>query len=381
MTKARNIANIASDGSALADGTINYTDVSGTPTLATVATSGSFNDLSNQPAAFDPATLAAVAVSGSFNDLLNQPTPFNPATLATVAVSGSYTDLINNPTLGTAAATNATAYATAAQGTLADSATQPGDLATVATTGAYGDLSGTPAAALPLAGGAMTGAITTNSTFDGRNVSVDGAKLDTIATNANYITNTNQLTNGSSFAVTSDARFTDARQCNNTFNNPTTSRNNLGLGTGNGVTFGTVSATSYTGDGSALTGVGASTALNGVGSYILAQDSSMDNYLGNSGSQMYKAGRTVAGSSLVAMAAAGASRGGGSINTATSVSGTTGTIIPTGAGYSISNSGLLKDNNTFSGSWRMMSPGSNFMAGQSSSDWGLPYVALWVRYS
>jgi len=31
----------------------------------------------------------------------------------------------------------------------------------------------------------MTGAITTNSTFDGRNVSVDGSKLDTIATSAN----------------------------------------------------------------------------------------------------------------------------------------------------------------------------------------------------
>jgi hypothetical protein len=38
---------------------------------------------------------------------------------------------------------------------------------------------------LPLAGGAMTGAITTNSTFDGRDVSVDGAKLDGIAAGAN----------------------------------------------------------------------------------------------------------------------------------------------------------------------------------------------------
>lgn len=37
-----------------------------------------------------------------------------------------------------------TDYATAAQGALADTATQPGDLATVATSGAYGDLSGTP---------------------------------------------------------------------------------------------------------------------------------------------------------------------------------------------------------------------------------------------
>ena len=46
--------------------------------------------------------------------------------------------------LGTAATTASTAYATAAQGTLAASATQPGDLATVATSGAYNDLTGKP---------------------------------------------------------------------------------------------------------------------------------------------------------------------------------------------------------------------------------------------
>ena len=39
-------------------------------------------------------------------------------------------------------------------------------------------------AALPKAGGAITGAITTNSTFDGRNVSVDGDKLDLIEAGA-----------------------------------------------------------------------------------------------------------------------------------------------------------------------------------------------------
>jgi len=50
-------------------------------------------------------------------------------------------------------------YATAAQGTTAD-------------------------AALPRTGGAMTGAITTNSTFDGRDVAVDGAKLDGIEAGA-----------------------------------------------------------------------------------------------------------------------------------------------------------------------------------------------------
>jgi hypothetical protein len=62
--------------------------------------------------------------------------------------------------LGTVATTASTAYATAAQGTKADNA-------------------------LPKAGGAMTGAITTNSTFDGRDVATDGTKLDTIATSAN----------------------------------------------------------------------------------------------------------------------------------------------------------------------------------------------------
>ncbi len=46
--------------------------------------------------------------------------------------------------LGTAATTASTDYATAAQGALADSATQPGDLATVATTGDYDDLSNKP---------------------------------------------------------------------------------------------------------------------------------------------------------------------------------------------------------------------------------------------
>jgi hypothetical protein len=52
-----------------------------------------------------------------------------------------------------------TDYATSAQGTTAD-------------------------AALPKTGGAMTGAITTNSTFDGRTVSTDGTKLDGIEASA-----------------------------------------------------------------------------------------------------------------------------------------------------------------------------------------------------
>ena len=41
---------------------------------------------------------------------------------------------------------------------------------------------------LELSGGALTGAVTTTSTIDGRDVSVDGTKLDTVATSANNYT-------------------------------------------------------------------------------------------------------------------------------------------------------------------------------------------------
>ena len=61
-----------------------------------------------------------------------------------IASSGD-AEILNKPTLGTAAAADTTDFATAAQGTLADSATQPGDLATVATSGSYDDLSDKPA--------------------------------------------------------------------------------------------------------------------------------------------------------------------------------------------------------------------------------------------
>jgi len=78
-------------------GVISYT----APTLATVATSGSYNDLTNRP------TLATVSATGSYNDLLNRPTLFsgsyndltNRPTLATVATSGSYNDLTNKPSI------------------------------------------------------------------------------------------------------------------------------------------------------------------------------------------------------------------------------------------------------------------------------------------
>ena len=58
-----------------------------TSALATVATTGNYNDLTNKP------SLAAVATSGLYSDLSGTPN------LATVATSGSYNDLTNKPTI------------------------------------------------------------------------------------------------------------------------------------------------------------------------------------------------------------------------------------------------------------------------------------------
>ena len=68
--------------------------------------------------------------------LLNKPT------LAAVATSGSYTDLANQPTLGSLASQSSVNLASQVTGNLP--ASQVSGLAAVATTGAYASLSGTP---------------------------------------------------------------------------------------------------------------------------------------------------------------------------------------------------------------------------------------------
>ena len=63
------------------------------------------------------------------------------------AAQGAKADTATQPSdLGTAAAEDVGYFATAAQGALADSAVQPGDLATVATSGSYNDLTDKPTA-------------------------------------------------------------------------------------------------------------------------------------------------------------------------------------------------------------------------------------------
>ena len=64
--------------------------------LATVATSGSYNDLTDKPTfsgSYNDLTDKPTLFSGSYNDLTDKPN------LATVATSGSYNDLLNKPDL------------------------------------------------------------------------------------------------------------------------------------------------------------------------------------------------------------------------------------------------------------------------------------------
>ena len=74
-----------------------FRPISTCPTLATVATSGSYNDLSNKP------TIPAAQVQSNWTQTTTTAVDYikNKPTLATVATSGSYNDLDNKPTIPT----------------------------------------------------------------------------------------------------------------------------------------------------------------------------------------------------------------------------------------------------------------------------------------
>jgi hypothetical protein len=97
-----------------------------------------------------------VAVDGTKLDTIETNADVTDTTNVTAAGALMDSEVTN---LAQVKAFDSTDYATAAQGTTAD-------------------------AALPRTGGAMTGAITTNSTFDGRDVATDGTKLDGIEAGA-----------------------------------------------------------------------------------------------------------------------------------------------------------------------------------------------------
>lgn len=129
------------------------------PTLADVATSGDYNDLKNKPELPTIPTLATVATSGDYNDLINKPDINSMPTLADVATSGLYNDLIDKPIFASVATSGKygdltgipTFASVATSGDYNDLRNKPNipvvpTLAAVATSGSYNDLSNKPAA-------------------------------------------------------------------------------------------------------------------------------------------------------------------------------------------------------------------------------------------
>ena len=123
------------------------------PNLSTVATTGDYNDLSNKPSIPAAQVNADWTASSGVSEILNKPT------LAAVATSGDYSDLSNTPSIPTATSdlTNDSGFITLSDvpaqvqsdWTESDSsdpsyiANKP-NLAAVATSGDYNDLSNTP---------------------------------------------------------------------------------------------------------------------------------------------------------------------------------------------------------------------------------------------
>lgn len=161
--------------------------------LSTVATTGSYTDLTNQPTIptqyTDAMSRAAISVSGSLS--YNSTTgviSYTAPTLATVATTGAYSDLTGKPVLATVATTGAysdlsgtpTLAPVATSGLYSDLTGKP-VLATVATSGAYSDLSGTPSLATVATTGSYTDLINkptlTNGTVTSMNLTAGSSKV------------------------------------------------------------------------------------------------------------------------------------------------------------------------------------------------------------
>ena len=199
--------------------------------------------------------------------------------------------------LGSAAATDASAYATAAQGAKADTAIQSADLATVATTGDYDDLSNKPT--VPTTLDSLTDVVITSATngqglqFNGTNwvnsnagsgtvTSVDMSVPTGLAVSGNPVTTSGTLavTYATGYAIPTTAKqtewdtaYTDRNKWDggSTGLNASTGRTSLGLGTA-----ATTAATDYA---TAAQGTNADTAY-GWGNHALAGYLTSETYTG-----------------------------------------------------------------------------------------------------
>ena len=89
------VSQLTNDSGFITNAVNNLQNYTLTSDLATVATSGSYNDLSNKP------TIPAAQVNSDWNANSGVTQILNKPTLATVATSGSYNDLSNKPTIPT----------------------------------------------------------------------------------------------------------------------------------------------------------------------------------------------------------------------------------------------------------------------------------------
>lgn len=230
-TKTKNLATVATSGS--------YTDLSNTPTIPTVPTkvsaftndAGYLTSHQDLSAYAKTAELAAVATSGTFASLISKPTTLsgygitdanissnkitlgsNTITLANVATSGSYNDLSNKPTIPTvptkvSAFTNDVGYLTSHQ-SLADYV-KSSDLASVATVGTFASLTSKPTT---LSGYGITDAsITSNKITLGSN----SVTLATVATSGSYNDLSNKPTIPSAVTVDSALSSTSTNPVQN----------------------------------------------------------------------------------------------------------------------------------------------------------------------
>lgn len=112
-----------------------YSDLSGTPSLAAVAFSGDYTDLTSKPSIPAAQVKSDWSSSSGLSEILNKPS------LSTVATSGAYADLTGKPSIPSAQVQ--TDWNQVTSGSIDFIKNKP-SLATVATTGAYSDLSGKP---------------------------------------------------------------------------------------------------------------------------------------------------------------------------------------------------------------------------------------------
>jgi len=136
----------------------------------------------------------------------------------------------------------ASAFATAAQGTLADSATQPGDNISTLTndSGFTGDQTAADIRALGFFDASNDGAASglDADLLDGNHASAfataaQGSAADSALQSGDIDTlaELNSIVTDATLIDTADSRLSDSRTCDNTFDNASTSRTNLGLGT------------------------------------------------------------------------------------------------------------------------------------------------------